>query len=551
MNYIKVSDAVDELSLSRRDYDRKDWMRYLILSKSVAKDLKIKFLNDFRRVYLPINPSTNTVRLPFDNMRFRSISVIEDCRDIFGKKTEKVIPLTLNPYINITPQEPIKCNDSCGCEIAHPVCQELANYTVTEEEINIDPNASPPLTGVRQTVLRTCPNGDIIKEVTEPVQVWVEGAQQCDYGIAIAGSPRLICNYDLVVTVPVATSFFVTFQINGVDVTSGSLNVITFQAYMEGLGWTFVSQVLGTFTFELNESTDIYGIDAFYVNALDVKTDFTVERHCVSITTIEFPFTILSYVMNGATVTLSPPAVITNQQEQDDFFTSLGFTKLDNTHYTIEGSTDVYFSLLIETSDSVPEQLMINFSQVVGSCVKPLVSAGYENKLFTDVLCNVTLKECGCIEETPSNISTIVQCCSPLLQCCQVGQLTDWSGWSFVPGCCKTNSEQPYNRFGTYNIDEKNFMLYLDSVNATRVLLAYDSDGICDGEYYLPDYTIRSLKAGIAWYSAQYDEDVSSVRRRELEINYIKELNDLQSTYTDPIRMADLVNALRTRKYPY
>lgn len=550
MNFIKVSDAVDELSLSRRDHDRVDWLRNLILSKSVAKDLKIKFLNDFKRVWLPINPSTNTVRLPFDNMRYRTISVEEKCRDIFGKETSKIIPLTLNPYINITPKEAITCNNSCGCEIAHPVCQELADYTVTEEEISIDPNVSPPIAGVRQTILRVCPNGDIIKEVTEPVQKWEKGAQQCDYQISMQQSPYNSCNYlfllrDLDPGLPIV----IKMTLNGEQITSPSLvSIPQIDAWFESYGWT----VDDSEVYSITGTTDIWGMQVIIIEQGNGGiTNMTLERNCVEITTIGFPYTIVSYVMNGSTVTLSPPSEIENQQDQDDFFSSIGFTKVDNTHYTIEGSTNIYFSLLVETSGSVPESLMINFSQVVGSCETPLVSAGYENKLFTDVLCNVTLKECGCIEETPSNISTIVQCCSPLLQCCQVGQLTDWSGWSYVPGCCKTNSEQPYNRFGTYNIDEKNFILYLDSVNATRVLLAYDSDGICDGEYYLPDYTIRSLKAGMAWYSAQYDEEVSSPRRKELDINYKNELKDLQETYTDPIRMADLINALKTRKCPY
>lgn len=550
MNYIKVSDAVDELSLSRRDNDRTDWLRYLVLSKSVARDLKIKFLNDFRRVWLPINPSTNSVRLPFDNMRFRSISVEEKCRDIFGKETSKVIPLTLNPYINITPQEPITCNNSCNCEIAHPVCVELANYEMICEEVSVDPNASPPITGQRQTILRTCPNGDIIKEVTEPVQVWVKGEQQCDYQISIARSPYNICSYVYLLSqLDPGLPVVIKMNLNGEIITSESMSTIAeINAWFESYGWT----VDANEEYSIAETSDIWGMQVIVIEQGNgAINETTLERNCVESTTIAFPYTITSYVLNGATVTLSPPEEIETQQDQDDFFASLGFTKVDNTHYTIEGTTDVYFSLLIETSDSVPEQLMLNFIQVIGSCERPFISTGYENKLFKDILCNVTLKECGCIEESVSNISTIVQCCSPLLHCCHVGQLTDWSGWSYVPGCCKTNSEQPYNRFGTYNIDEKNFILYLDSVNATRVLLAYDSDGICDGEYYLPDYTIRSLKAGIAWYSAQYDEDVTSQRRRELEINYIKELNDLQATYTDPIRMADLINALKTRKYPY
>lgn len=549
MQYIRLSDVVDNLSVARKDNDRQQYLASLILSKSVLRDLKLIYLNEFKRVYLAVDQSTNIVRLPFNFYRFRSISIIENCKDRFGRTSEKVIPLTLNPYINITPQEPVTCDNACNCEISHPVCQELANYELIEEDITIPDEVSPAVIGTRQTVLRTCANGDIIKEVTEPVQKWIEGDQLCNYSITIEGYPRLVCDYDLTVTVPVATSFYITFNINGVNVTSGLINVITFQAYMESLGWTFVSQSLGTFTFTFSDTSTVYAVDAYYINSLLVRTDFTVERHCVEVTTIEFPFTILSYVLNGESITPSPAETIVYQSDLDSFFTELGFTKVDDTHYTISDTEDVYFSMIIETGDSPAVEININFTQ--SGCRKPLISAGYENQLFTDVLCNVPLKECGCISETASAISTIVSCCSSYLHCCQVGELNNYSGWNVVPACCATNNEQPYNRFGTYNLDEKNYLIYLESVNASRVLLAYDTDGSCEGDFAVPDYCLEAMMAGIAFKTVQYDDNIHPIRRRELEINYSKELNKLIRDYTDPIRMADLVNALKTRKYPY
>lgn len=549
MNLIKVSDAVDELSLARRDDNRGEWLRYFILSKTVLRDLKIKYLNDFKRVYLAVNQSTNTVRIPFDFYRFRTISIIENCKDRFGKTSEKVIPLTLNPYINITPQEAITCNNACNCEINHPVCQELSDYTVTEEDIIIDEGASPSLNGVRQTILRTCANGDIIKEVTEPVQKWIEGTQVCDYTIAIERNMRTICDYNFSVVVPLSSGFFLHLFINGVEVISEELTITTIDNYMEGLGWT-VSNVGTTFTFTLEDSSEIYGLEGFYIaDPVPLRTDFNIERQCAETNSIEFPFDIVSYVLNGETITPSPAETIVYQSDLDAFFGQLGFDKVDDTHYTLEGSEDVFFSMIIETSDSPALEININFVQ--DHCHKPLINDGYENKLFTDVLCNVVLKECGCIAETASNISTIVSCCSSYLHCCQVGELNNYSGWNVVPACCPTNNEQPYNRFGEYNLDEKNFLIYLSSVNASRVLLAYDSDSICDGEYFLPDYAMNAMKAGIAWYAAQYDEQMPYIRRRELKGNYVEEINKVISDYTDPLRMAELINALKTRKYPY
>lgn len=455
MQYIKVSDIVNELCVASQDDDRSEFLRYLILSKSVLRDLKVKYINDFERKYLPIDPKTMTVRLPFNYMRFRTISIIEECRDSHGRCTEKVIPLTSNPYINITPipKSVGSCN-VCGCDATHPVCVELDSYTTLCEEVMIDDSQDPPLTGTKQTVLKTCANGDIIKEVTQPTQKWIKGAQQCDYTIDISN-----------------------------------------------------------------------------VN-------------------IEFPYTVVSYNKNNVDVVESPPITITNQDEQDSFFSDLGFTKVDSTNYKLSSTTDVYFSLLIEFLDASPvTELTINFAQ--SNCTYPLISDGISNAITTDVLCNVDVKSCGCIDETPSNIEKIVSCCAPFLNCCQSGELNDWNGWGIVPPSCPTNSPQPYNIKGTYNIDEKNFIIYLDSVNATKVLLAYDTDGSCDGDYAIPDYMLDPFKAGLAWLHSQYNESVSPSRRRELKDNYAEELMKVDKIYLDPLNMADLIGALKTPRTPY
>lgn len=545
MNYIKVSDVVKELSVARKDNNRVEYLSYLILSKQVLKDLRIKYLNDYKRVYLPVNPSTNTVRIPFDFYRFRTISVLQMCPDAFGKQTEKVIPLTLNPYINITPQEPIVCESSCNCEINHPVCQELANYELIEEDVNVTLDSSPPVAGTRQTILRTCANGDVIKEVTEPVQKWVEGNQVCDYAIEMNITVS-ICSYELdIEDFDFANpNFVVSFNLNGFTATSAPMNSLPeLTTFMESYGWTHES----AFVYTLENSNDIYS-DFSFSGAFGEEF-YSVNRTCTDGNLLQFPYTIISYVKNGETVEPSPPAEISDQADLDDFFEDLGFTKVDDTHYSITETEDVFFSVLIETGDSPSEEVTINFTQ--SNCTRPLVNAGYENQLFTDILCNVDLKDCGCIAESQSNITKIVSCCSPYLQCCQTGEITGWKGWGFVPSCCPTNSEQPYNRFGTYALDERNYLIYLDSVNATRVLLAYDSDGSCESEYLIPDFTMDALKAGIAYYHSEYNEEISPFRRRELEINYNKKLDKLQRDYTDVIRMPDLINALRTRKYPY
>lgn len=552
MNYIKLSDVIDTLSVARKDDNRQQYLSSLILSKSILRDLKLIYLNEFKRVYIAVDQSTNIARLPFNFYRFRAISIIENCKDRFGRISEKVVPLTLNPYINITPQETITCENSCNCEISHPVCQELSNYELIEEEIAIPDESSPTVVGTRQTILRTCANGDIIKEVTEPVQKWIEGAQQCTYTITIEQSPRTICDYEFdFSTLSFNYTITITMMKNGITIESGVLaNNTQVDTFFTTNGWTKQS----TLHYTISDSSDIWGLEVLLISGVSdppnpVEHNLTLTRSCTEVTTIEFPFTINSYILNGETITPSPAETIVYQSDLDTFFAELGFTKVDDTHYTIEDAEDVYFSMVIETSDSPAVELTINFVQ--NNCHKPLINAGYENQLFTDVLCNVPVKECGCILETASAISTIVECCSPYLHCCQVGELSNWSGWNVVPACCPTNNEQPYNRMGTYNLDEKNYLIYLSSVNASKLLLSYDTDGSCEGEFAVPDYCLEAMMAGVAFKTAQYDENVHPIRRRELEGNYNKELNKLVRDYTDPIRMADLINALKTRKYPY
>lgn len=558
MQFIKVSDVANELSVARQDDDRREFLRYMILSKSVLRELKLKYINDFVRVYLPIDQATMTVRLPLDFMRFRTISLIEECRDNYGNCSEKVIPLTHNPYINITPvpTEALNSCDVCNCTPTHPVCSELSNYTELCEEVMIDPNDSPPLTGTKQTVLRTCANGDIIKEVTQPVLKFIEGDVICDYEIVLE-ILQSICTYSLNINQHFDTPATISFTVNGEVVTSGSLlSIDAMNAYMANLpGWTVVSSLVYTYVGE-----DVHGSTATVVGGGSTDT-FNITGTCYQQNILTFPYTIVNYTVNGVVLSESPAEIdIDNQTEQDEFFADLGFTKVFNTdsppvaYYTKQDSEDVYFNIVVDIPesppDSPPSTNQINFVQ--SNCHRFLVSDGISSATTTDVLCNVPVHEgCACIIETPTTIETICGCCAPYLNCCQDGQLTGYNGWGYVPSNCPTNSPQPYNKKGTYSIDEVNYIIYLDSVCASKVLLAYDNDGSCDGEYMFPAYLLDAFKAGLAFYHIQYNEDANPRRRLELKMNYQEELTKLSKEYTDPIYMADLIGALKTGKTPY
>jgi hypothetical protein len=551
MQFIRVSDVANELSVASKDDDRQEFLRYMILSKSVLRDLKLKYINDFKRVFLPIDQSTMIVRIPLDFMRLRTLSLIQDCFDAYGRPDQKVIPLTYNPYINITPvpTTPLSSCNVCNCDPTHPVCAELANYTTLCEEVMIDPNASPQLTGTKQTIIRTCANGDIVKEVSQPTQKFIKGTQQCDYDIAMEVIQDSSCSYVLLLTGIsfVAPTRNIRMTINGQIVDSGIMNNYTeTNAYFASLGWTVDSDG----HYHWNNSPNVYDTKVIVTKFDFSLVNYTINRNCEQGNVLTFPYDIVSYTENNTTVTESPQIEIANQAGQDAFFAGLGFTKVDNTHYTKANSTDVFFNVVVQNELSPPINFVINFNQ--SNCVQPMINDGITNSVTSEVLCNVTLKpNCQCIDETPSNISTIVQCCAPFLSCCQTGELNNWSGWGYVPDCCPKNSPEPYNLKGTYSLDEENLLIYLDSVVASKVLLTYDNDGSCQGDYAIPDFCLEALKAGLAYRHAQYNEEIPPLRRRELKINWNEELRNLSVDYTDPIHMVDLIGALKTHHTPY
>jgi hypothetical protein len=552
MQYIRVSDVVNELSVARQDDSRNEFLRLMILSKSVLRDLKVKFLNDFKRVYLPINPKTMTVRMPLDLMRWRTVSVIEKCKDMWGRDTEKVIPLTRNPYINITPAPTKASCEVCGCDATHPVCAELSNYTTLCEDVVIDPNQDPPLTGTRQTVLRTCPNGDIIKEVTQPTQKFIQGAQQCDYDITMEVIRQTVCDYTLSIQLTFLSTTVKNIRLirNGLYVDSGVLTSYTqANTFFHSIGWIVDSNG----NYHLNDSDDVYDLTCTVQKSDLTYQYFTLGRNCKEGNILEIPYLITSYVKNGVTITESPGIDIDTQADQDTFFSGLGFTKVDDTHYKIEDSTDVYYTMTVEMEESPPasppDDFTLNFTQ--SNCERPMISDGISNTVTTDVLCNVEIKGCGCIPQTTENVDKIVSCCAPFLNCCQDGQLNNWEGWGYIPSCCPTNSAMPFNLRGTFNIDSDNLIIYLDNVNATKILLSYDDDGTCEGDMAFPDYCLDAFKAGLAYLHAQYNEEISMQRRRELKMNYEEEQTKLAKIYIDPIRMSDLIGALKTKLTPY
>lgn len=537
VSLVRLSDIVSELSVLRRDNDREGYLAALVASKSVLRDLRINYLNDFKRVYLQVDRSTNTARLPFDFYKFVTISVVQDCKDRFGRDSKKVLPLTHNPYINITPFTTPEglCKTECNCVSSSPVCSELSNFETITEVITL-PNDT---TANKTTILQTCANGDIIKQECQPVLQYIEGDQICDYAVTMEVLTDHLCTYYIDMRPIVAdllTPYSVTFTLNGEDVSSYFiLNNNELDDFFESYGWTS----LGATQYSL-VSQDDYGVEVSATDGVDTGTG-EMTKVCTEGNLLAFPYVIFSYELNGTPVEVDE--TIENQDDLDLFFYDLGFDKVNDTHYTFDGSENSYGNIQIYVDEpSSPPTFLGTIEIEQSNCHNPLVENGYEEHCTTDVLCNVPVKACGCIIETPETIAKIVDCCSNYLDCCQIGIHSNWSNFN---NCCPTNTPQPFNIKGTFNLDEDNFLIYLDSVSACTLLLAYYNDGSCNGETYIPDAAIELVKAGIAYRTAQNDNEVPEFKIERLRRDYTREKFEY-SKWLNPIRINEFVAAVRT-----
>lgn len=541
LSLVRLSDIVNELSVLRRDNDREGYLAALVASKSVLRDLRINYLNAFQRVYVQIDQSTNTARLPFDYYKFVTISVVQDCKDRFGKTTQKVLPLTHNPYINITPFKAPEgvCKTECNCVSSSPVCSELNNFETIVEVITL-PNDT---TANKTTILQTCANGDIIKQECQPVLQYIEGDQVCDYAVTMEILTDHLCSYTLDMRPIIAglvAPYIVTFTLNGEEISS--YFIVTsddLDDFFAEYGWTKTAASQYSIQTQDDYETTVTAVDSA---TPEVENEGEMTKVCTEGNLLTFPYLISSYELNGTLVDVDE--TMEDQADQDLFFYDLGFDKVDNTHYTKELSEDAYGNIQIYIDEpSSPPTFLGTIEIEQSNCHNPLIENGYQEVCTTDVLCNVPVKEgCGCIIETPEAIATIVDCCSNYLNCCQVGMFSNWSNFG---NCCPTNTPQPFNIKGTFNLDESNYLIYLDSVSATTLLLAYYNDGSCNGETYIPDAATELVKAGIAYRTAQNDMTIPEFRVERLRRDYTREKFEY-SKWLNPIRINEFVAAVRT-----
>lgn len=134
-----------------------------------------------------------------------------------------------------------------------------------------------------------------------------------------------------------------------------------------------------------------------------------------------------------------------------------------------------------------------------------------EYRTKEEVIEHVTVKECGCVENTAENIhKCFTLCCWP------------------EPDECDRNCPVFIKPEGKYKVDEDRRMIYLYNCAPAQALIRYISDGEeCAKEILIPDYAVPALYAGMYLGSIEYRSNVPAYEKRMAKIRFDEEVMEL------------------------
>lgn len=476
------------------------------------------------------------------------------------------------------------------------------------------------------TTLKTCANGDIQREVCEPVVINTAGVTFCDYVLnlsfdetlcqySITFNPSLQeCNYSFdltAITYPITNA---AITISGVTYNSGALvNLAALSAWLTTLGFT----VVGTTATFNNTSLAITSLSISYVSE-NINIEPT-QTSCDT-TTNRYPYYIYGYIKNGSFVTVN--TLIEDYADLVAFFVSIGFVENASHVFIKENSGDVYESITwsIYAPNTVPSSTTQVFIQSdcddTTALVPPFTFKSYTKNLatttintaiadvedlisvfadlgiflseegvytiyqssdvwenvvityngtdftflfeqqncFTDTThevinqcntvteCNVPVKACGCIVDTPESCKKISECCGDVLSsCCTNDSIKKYANDTIIP--------QAPNPKGGYKFDPNTNRIYLDDYFCgDKLLITYMSDGSINGKYFIPDYAVPAAMAGIYFKSMQFDKRAGIGEKSYAERQYGKEKDKLFRELNQ-MNIAELAEALRVQVF--
>jgi hypothetical protein len=476
LGYTTIDAIVKQALIDSYDDSGSNYARYEQWGiRGWKEELTIDVIRKTKKVFLPIAANTKTVKLPPDFIDHVTIGIVDTNNKIQQLSQNNLIT---PPMIDDTAMR-TECSCECGCQ--GELCADLLKIATVEEVTEL---------GTKVIKTRTCKNGDVMQEITEPTII-VTATNKCDYTIAMANG---ICNECLfTLTVPSDARFpyhDVAYYLNGEIVNVGTVaNIGALNAAFVDAGFT----LLYAGQYEI-ASCDVY-TDFSYVNNEDVPHAASFVQSGCEVVPIEltFPLTVVSYVKNNEEVEVGD--VMSSESELDDFFASLGFTADGDMHYSISESLDSFASITVSIDETeIPNVFTASNCEVV-------YTEETQNVTREISICNLTVSDCGCPIDTPENVSTCATCFGCYPGC--------WNNW----GCGFDESmfPTPSNNYGEYTIVKELGLIQINPTNFPyrRLYLEYYSDGFgITGTYYIPIVAAPAIRAYIQWQKIEHKRGI-------------------------------------------
>lgn len=210
-------------------------------------------------------------------------------------------------------------------------------------------DSSDTTTYQKVTTLKVCSNGDVVREVCEPIVMNTAGVTVCDYSIDLAFNETLcrysinfnpniqICNYSFSLSGLVYPLTNVTVSIGGISYNSGVLaDFAALSTWLQGLGFG----VSGT-TFSFNGTSQVIG-SMYITYGVNTTTIAPTVSSCVT-DNDTFPYWIYGYTKNGSFIT--DATFIEDYSDLVNFFASIGFAESSTNVFIKLNSADVFTSI--------------------------------------------------------------------------------------------------------------------------------------------------------------------------------------------------------------
>jgi hypothetical protein len=280
-----------------------------------------------------------------------------------------------------------------------------------------------------------------------------------------------------------------------------------------------------------------------------------------------FSYTLVDYKLNG--VIYDSGVIINNQSNQDNFFITLGFSKISNTTYRINNSTNVWSYIDIQGIAHV----QVPFVQ--SGCFTP---SPIQLITTTQTICKTGVKPCGCLDITPEVVNVLNSC-----NCCNWGTWNIWwwgyYSWWYIWNKWKQPLDKGFNQFGYYRVmPYEGYVIFSSnvnylcccassncappqsqqqaqnnacaSVNFKNVVLEYYSNGnLEESNFYIPVIFFDPLVNYIAWQKINRKLNIPQAEKDRAErlFNFSKITAQRRK---EPLRITELLAVLRTNVNP-